>query len=199
MEGMGSSHHVGNTDTARGGKMSDENQRGKDEDYGTSGKIVCAAPVSDQLEASRVWRESKLERFRSEVRRYRERLEEKTKLRNKTKDETDKGDKTNVCHSNGAEEAEYRRLHEMERALEEVERASAELTKLADKQSNDADAVPWWADGQYDKQKADARNDDGISLLKDDQFGCAFDAFTDAIYLYPSVAVYHSNRAVCML
>ena len=127
---------------------------------------VDPAPVPDALEAGRVWRRGRAAGFRERV------------------------------EAQLAADPPAALRAELEAALREVERATGELDALADAQARGADRAPWWADGEYDRARADAHNDEGVRALAGGRAGDAFDAFTAAIGLYPSVAVYHSNRAV---
>ncbi|KAK2996171.1 hypothetical protein RJ639_029478 [Escallonia herrerae] len=47
--------------------------------------------------------------------------------------------------------------------------------------------------------QAEQLRQDGNNYFKKDRFGAAIDAYTEAITLCPTVAVYWSNRALCHL
>ena len=127
---------------------------------------VIAAPVRDALEAGTLWRRARVDEFRK-------RVEEVLK-------------REPVKAVREALEGELRR----------VEEESKGLDAMTEEQSCGTSSAPWWADGEYDKRRADQENDEGIRFLQMQKVGCAFDAFTRAIRLFPSVAAYHSNRAV---
>ena len=132
----------------------------------SSGAEVIAAPVRDGLEAGTLWRKARLDAFRKRVEEVMKREPVET-----------------------VREA-------LEEELRRVEEESKKLDAMTEEQSRGTKSAPWWADGDYDKRRADQENDEGIRFLQMKKFGCAFDAFTRAIRLFPSVAAYHSNRAV---
>lgn len=127
---------------------------------------MIAAPVRDGLEAGTLWRKARLDAFRKRVEEVMKREPVET-----------------------VREA-------LEEELRRVEEESKKLDAMTEEQSRGTKSAPWWADGDYDKRRADQENDEGIRFLQMKKFGCAFDAFTRAIRLFPSVAAYHSNRAV---
>ncbi|KAA6419569.1 MAG: hypothetical protein FRX49_10494 [Trebouxia sp. A1-2] len=62
-----------------------------------------------------------------------------------------------------------------------------------------ADAAPWWADGEYDDDAAERANDTGTELFCNKDYCAAFTHYTDAIRLCPRKATYHCNRAATAL
>lgn len=101
--------------------------------------------------------------------------------------------------------------------LAKIASLSAELDELYARQESGEDArvvKAWWHDGEYDADRADAWNDEGLAACRggssgngsdagngsdDAKYGRAFDCFTEAIRLHPQSAVYHCNRALAAL
>ena len=100
----------------------------------------------------------------------------------------------------------------MLKVLRSLEEHSSSLEQLGVRQKDGTQPRPWWADGEYDDERADAANDAGtrrltsrrakrcvlggrltagvvrgagMSHLSQQNYRNAYDAFTDAIRLSP--------------
>ena len=88
---------------------------------------------------------------------------------------------------------------------------TAELDDLYERQERTDDSTArkeWWHDGEYDADRADAWNDEGLAACRApaccdmspaSSYGRAYECFTEAIRLNPQSAVYHNNRALAAL
>lgn len=83
--------------------------------------------------------------------------------------------------------------------VEQIKQETLELEELWRKQKEPDYERKWWQDGDYDEQRADAANDQGLLLFKQREYGEAFHHFTEAIRLHPTSSVYHCNRAAAAL
>lgn len=73
---------------------------------------------------------------------------------------------------------------------------TTELEDLWKRQQESDSERKWWHDGEYDADRADRCNDDGMIAYKNKCYGDAFECFTEAIRLHPTSPVYHSNRSL---
>ncbi|KAK9832302.1 hypothetical protein WJX74_005771 [Apatococcus lobatus] len=87
----------------------------------------------------------------------------------------------------------------IQQLLREIQLHTSELEELRKKQAEPHYQRPWWADGEYDYNRADRANDEGLQSLALQKYAEAFDRFTAAIRLCPSKAVYHCNRSAVAL
>ena len=76
--------------------------------------------------------------------------------------------------------------------LAEAEAASGEVAALAEAQAA-AGRAPWWADGEYDAERADSENDAGVGLFRAGEFAAAAGHFREAARLAPRSAAHHAN------
>jgi len=83
--------------------------------------------------------------------------------------------------------------------LNQIKQETFELETLWEKQKNPEYNRKWWQDGEYNSERADTANDEGLSFFKEKKYGDAFQAFTEAIRLCPTSSVYHSNRSAAAL
>jgi DnaJ homolog subfamily C member 7 len=82
---------------------------------------------------------------------------------------------------------------------QQIESYTAELEDLWERQKDSDSETKWWHDGEYDANRADEWNDQGMVAYKGRSYGDAFECFTEAIRLHPSSTVYHSNRSLVAL
>ncbi|KAL0037289.1 hypothetical protein WJX79_010796 [Trebouxia sp. C0005] len=83
--------------------------------------------------------------------------------------------------------------------LQRLQLETFAVQALQRQQSQQADAAPWWADGEYDDDAAERANDTGTELFCNKDYCAAFTHYTDAIRLCPRKATYHCNRAATAL
>lgn len=74
-----------------------------------------------------------------------------------------------------------------------------EVEKLWQTQKEPSYQRRWWQDGEYDDERAEVANDEGVAAYATGKLSEAFDRFTEAIRLRPTCAVYHSNRSAVAL
>ena len=77
---------------------------------------------------------------------------------------------------------------------------AAEEAALAElRRREDAGDLAWWADGEYDRGRADAANDAGVAAFRGKAWDRAHTKFAEAVRLNPQAAAYHVNKAKAAL
>jgi len=85
-------------------------------------------------------------------------------------------------------------------ALErEMREATVVLDRMAVEQSDPKYERPWWKDGEYDAQRAEKANDEGMVAYAEKKYRLAFESYTEAARLEPKRPGYHANRAAAGL
>ncbi|DBA77618.1 TPA: TPR and ankyrin repeat-containing protein 1 [Trebouxia sp. C0004] len=83
--------------------------------------------------------------------------------------------------------------------LQRLQAETCAVQTLQKQQSQQADAGPWWADGEYDDDAAERANDTGTEFFGRQDYCAAFTHYTEAIRLCPRKATFHCNRAAAAL
>ena len=77
---------------------------------------------------------------------------------------------------------------------------AAEEAALAElRRREEAGDLAWWADGEYDRGRADAANDAGVAAFRGKAWDRAHTKFAEAVRLNPQAAAYHVNKAKAAL
>lgn len=88
---------------------------------------------------------------------------------------------------------------EVEAMIRQMRATTADLDVMAAEQAAPNYPRPWWKDGEYDEERAEAANDRGMKAFGEKRWGDAFDEYTEAIRLEPRRPGYHANRAAAAL